>query len=105
MYNIYIYIHMYIWVWLKIKQEGQTAGFGSMFPLTRATHFGTGFWSHIHIHIYIYIMDIYPFFSGDLRFSVRTEAPRPEASPRARGPPASSPAALGAEPTCSVVFF
>ena len=30
---IYIYIYIYIWAWLKIKQEGQTAGFGPCFHL------------------------------------------------------------------------
>ena len=33
------------WVWLKIKQEGQTAGFGPCFHLP-GFHFGTGFVSH-----------------------------------------------------------
>ena len=33
------------WVWLKIKQEGQTAGFGPCFHLP-GFHFGTGFLSH-----------------------------------------------------------
>ena len=32
-------------MWLRIKQEG-LRGVWSMFPLTRATHFGTGFLSH-----------------------------------------------------------
>ena len=36
------------WVWLKIKREGLRR-FWSMFPLTRATHFGTGFLSHTQI--------------------------------------------------------
>ena len=34
-----------IWVGLKINQEGLPR-FWPMFPLTRATHFGTGFLSH-----------------------------------------------------------
>ena len=29
------------WVWLKLKQEGSRRSW-SMFPLTRASHFGTG---------------------------------------------------------------
>ena len=33
------------WVWLKIEQEG-IRRLWSMFPLTRATHFGTCFLSH-----------------------------------------------------------
>ena len=33
------------WVWLKIKQEGQTAGFGPCFHLP-GFHFGTGLLSH-----------------------------------------------------------
>ena len=37
-----------MWVWLKIKQEGLRR-FWSMFPLTRASHFGTGFLSHSHV--------------------------------------------------------
>ena len=36
------------WVWLKIKQGGLRR-FWSMFLLTRATHFGTGFLSHSHV--------------------------------------------------------
>ena len=37
-----------MWLWLKIKQEGQTAGFGPCFHLP-GFHFGTGFWSHSHV--------------------------------------------------------
>ena len=36
-----------VWVWLKIKQEGQTAGFGPCFHLP-GFPFGTGFLSHSH---------------------------------------------------------
>ena len=36
-------------MWLKIKQEGQTAGFGPCFHLPIGFHFGTGFLSHSHI--------------------------------------------------------
>ena len=36
------------WVWLKIKQEGQTAGFGPCFHLP-GFHFGTGFLSHSQV--------------------------------------------------------
>ena len=36
-----------LWVWLEIKQEGQTAGVGPCFPLTRVPFYvGTGFLSH-----------------------------------------------------------
>ena len=37
-----------MWVWLKIQELGLRR-FWSMFPLTRATHFGTGFLSHTHV--------------------------------------------------------
>ena len=37
-----------IWVWVKIKPPGNRR-FWSMFPLTRATHFGYLFLSHTHI--------------------------------------------------------
>ena len=33
-------------MWLKIRQEGQTAGFGPCFHLPIGFHFGTGFLSH-----------------------------------------------------------
>ena len=38
------------WQWLKIKELGLHR-FWSMFPLTRATHFGTGFLSHTQMAI------------------------------------------------------
>ena len=38
------------WAWLKIKQEGQTAGFGPCFQLP-GFRFDTGFLSHSHIAI------------------------------------------------------
>ena len=37
-----------IWMGLKIKQEGQTAGFGPRFHLP-GFYFGTGFSSHSHM--------------------------------------------------------
>ena len=36
-------------VWLKIKQEGQTAGFGPCFLLPGQPILGTGFLSHSHV--------------------------------------------------------
>ena len=36
------------WVWLKMKQAGQTAGFGPCFHLP-GFHFGNGFLSHSHL--------------------------------------------------------
>ena len=34
------------WVWLKIQPTGAKRRFWSMFPLSRASHFRTGFLSH-----------------------------------------------------------
>ena len=36
-------------MWLKIKQEGQTAGFGPCFHLPGQPILGTGFLSHSHL--------------------------------------------------------
>ena len=40
------------WQWLKIKELGLRR-FWSMFPLTRAAHFGTGFLSHGHLGVVV----------------------------------------------------
>ena len=40
------------WVWLKIKQGGQTAGFGPCFHLP-GFHFGTGFLSHGQLELVV----------------------------------------------------
>ena len=45
-----------IWVWLKIKQDGLRRCW-SMFPLTRATHFGAGSLSHSHFALPICPVD------------------------------------------------